>query len=112
MVSASSAGGAPTNGRSNDIAKRKLNPELIDDENPEWSAAEVARARPGIEVLSPSLLENIRRVRGKQKTPTKESITIRLSPDVVKRFRDSGTGWQGRMDDALRDWLKRHSPMT
>lgn len=48
--------------------------------------------------------------RGKQKAPTKELISIRLSPEVLDRFRASGTGWQGRVDAALREWLKRHSP--
>jgi len=41
---------------------------------------------------------------------TKERITIRLSPDVLAAFRASGSGWQTRIDTALRDWLKRHSP--
>ena len=30
---------------------RKPNPELIDDENPEWTEADFARARPAAEVL-------------------------------------------------------------
>ncbi len=41
---------------------------------------------------------------------TKERITIRLSPDVVTTFRATGAGWQTRIDAALRDWLKDHSP--
>jgi uncharacterized protein (DUF4415 family) len=41
---------------------------------------------------------------------TKERITIRLSKEVVDRFRASGTGWQTRVDAALKDWLKTHSP--
>lgn len=41
---------------------------------------------------------------------TKERITIRLSPEVVQAFRASGTGWQTRLDAALKDWLKTHSP--
>lgn len=40
---------------------------------------------------------------------TKERITIRLSPDVVSTFRASGSGWQTRMDAALREWLKTHA---
>lgn len=47
-------------------------------------------------------------VRGPQKTPTKERITIRLSRDVVERFRATGEGWQSRVDGALQDWLKKH----
>ena len=45
-------------------------------------------------------------VRGPQKAPTKERITIRLSRDVVERFRAAGEGWQSRVDAALRDWLR------
>lgn len=41
---------------------------------------------------------------------TKERITIRLSRDVVAQFRATGDGWQTRMDAALKDWLKTHSP--
>jgi uncharacterized protein (DUF4415 family) len=41
---------------------------------------------------------------------TKERITIRLSRDVIDRFRASGDGWQTRVDTALKDWLKDHTP--
>jgi uncharacterized protein (DUF4415 family) len=41
---------------------------------------------------------------------TKERITIRLSPDVLERFRATGSGWQTKVDAALRDWLKTHAP--
>jgi len=41
---------------------------------------------------------------------TKERITIRLSRDVVETFRASGDGWQTRVDTALKDWLKTHTP--
>ena len=41
---------------------------------------------------------------------TKERITIRLSPEVVQSFRATGDGWQTRVDAALKDWLKTHSP--
>ncbi|MHB1642239.1 MAG: BrnA antitoxin family protein [Acidithiobacillus sp.] len=30
--------------------------------------------------------------------------------DVLEMFRASGPGWQTRMNAALRDWLKTHSP--
>ena len=41
---------------------------------------------------------------------TKERITIRLSREVVETFRASGDGWQTRVDSALKDWLKTHTP--
>ena len=51
------------------------------------------------------------KLRGRPKAAvTKERITIRLSQEVVERFRASGDGWQTRMDAALKDWLKTHSP--
>tara|TARA_R110000823_G_scaffold29351_3_gene85206 strand:+ start:336 stop:641 length:306 start_codon:yes stop_codon:yes gene_type:complete len=40
---------------------------------------------------------------------TKERITIRLSPEVVARFRATGSGWQSRMDKALLEYLRTHS---
>ena len=49
--------------------------------------------------------------RGTGKRPAKEAINIRLSPDVLAAFRVSGEGWQSRIDAALRDWLKTHSPV-
>jgi uncharacterized protein (DUF4415 family) len=47
-------------------------------------------------------------VRGPQRAPTKERITIRLSADVVQSFRATGAGWQTRVDVALQEWLKTH----
>lgn len=42
---------------------------------------------------------------------TKEQVAIRLDRDVLAAFRASGAGWQTRMNAALRDWLKTHSPV-
>ena len=41
---------------------------------------------------------------------TKERISIRLSRDVVKRFRAYGPGWQTRVDVALKEWLETQQP--
>jgi uncharacterized protein (DUF4415 family) len=57
--------------------------------------------------LAPSLQSKLG-VRGPQKTPTKERVTIRLSRNVVDSFRSTGDGWQTRVDAALQDWLKKH----
>lgn len=39
----------------------------------------------------------------------KVSTTIRLDADVLDAFKSFGRGWQTRLNDALRDWLKEHS---
>ena len=87
--------------------KKRAKPELIDDDNPEWTGAEIKRALPFAGL--PASLQA--KLRGRPKAAiTKERITIRLSPDVVQPFRATGDGWQTRIDAALRDWLKKHSP--
>ncbi|OQB98689.1 BrnA antitoxin family protein [Candidatus Skiveiella danica] len=53
----------------------------------------------------PAALQRKLGVRGPQRTPTKERITIRLSHDVVEQFRATGDGWQTRIDKALQEWL-------
>lgn len=85
---------------------------LIDanDEVRELTTADMAKFKPAAEVLPLALRKKLG-VRGAQKTPTKERITIRLSREVVDQFRDSGEGWQTRVDAALQDWLKSHSPV-
>lgn len=37
-------------------------------------------------------------------------LSVRYSPEVVEYFRATGRGWQTRMDDALKEWLKEHAP--
>ena len=87
--------------------KKQPKLEIIDNENPEWTAADIKRAVP-FSGLPASLQAKLR---GRPKAAvTKERITIRLSPDVVQPFRATGDGWQTRIDAALRDWLKKHSP--
>lgn len=90
------------------MAKRK--PLIREDgEVRELTAKDMAKFGPAAEVLPPSLRKKLG-VRGPQKAPIKERITIRLSREVVERFRKSGDGWQTRIDAALREWLKKHPP--
>ena len=42
--------------------------------------------------------------------PIKEQVAVRYSPDVLAVFRATDAGWQTRMYDALRDWLRTHNP--
>ena len=60
----------------------------------------------------PKSLQAKLRSRGPQKAPIKERVTIRLSPEVVQPFRETGAGWQSRLDAALKDWLRSHKPAS
>ena len=70
---------------------------------------ELSRFRPASEVLSAGLQAKLRSPGRPKAEVTKERITIRLSPDVLSAFRASGPGWQTRMNEALRDWLREHA---
>jgi uncharacterized protein (DUF4415 family) len=50
------------------------------------------------------------RKRGPQKAPLKVPTTIRFDADVLAELKATGKGWQTRVNDAMRDWLKNHSP--
>lgn len=39
---------------------------------------------------------------------TKERISIRLSREVLDAFRAGGPGWQTRMDEVLKAWVRSH----
>jgi uncharacterized protein (DUF4415 family) len=47
--------------------------------------------------------------RGPQAAPTKQLVSVRYSPEVLAFFKASGTGWQTRMDDVLKQWVTRQS---
>ena len=46
--------------------------------------------------------------RGLQKAPTKEQVTLRLDREVLAHFRNSGSGWQTRLGEALRRFVSRN----
>ncbi|WP_211239018.1 BrnA antitoxin family protein [Desulfonatronum lacustre] len=55
-------------------------------------------------------LEVVRKGRGRPKgSGTKEQVAVRFDKDILEVFRAAGPGWQTRMNDALRDWLRTHS---
>lgn len=77
-----------------------------------WDGAdEDDRPATAVELATAIAADLQRRGRGPQKAPAKERVTIRLSQEVVQAFRATGAGWQTRMNAALKDWLKTHSPV-
>jgi len=88
-----------------------VEPEIDDGENPEWTLADFARARPAREVLGDEVVDAWvaaqKRRRGAQKAPTKTPVSLRLSASVVDHFRATGPGWQRRIDEALKAAIDR-----
>lgn len=76
----------------------KADLETVSD-NPEWTAADIAKAKPFSEAF-PELAKTLKG-RGPQKEPTKVPVSIRLSPAVVDHFKATGPGWQSRIDAVL-----------
>jgi uncharacterized protein (DUF4415 family) len=39
---------------------------------------------------------------------TKVATSLRLDRDLLEAFKETGDGWQTRVNDALREWAKEH----
>ena len=74
---------------------------VVDADNPEWTAEDFKRARPATS-LPPEIRSAFPNTRGPQKSLRKVPVSIRLTPEVVERFKASGPGWQSRIDDVLK----------
>jgi uncharacterized protein (DUF4415 family) len=96
------------------MGSKRLDPELVDDDNPESTPQEIARARPAGDMLPKIFgakpVKAMLKPRGRPPVEVvKDRITIRQSPDVTAAFRASGDGWQARIDVASKDWLRTYS---
>lgn len=91
---------------------------LTDEEGEvrELTEEDFALARPLVEVMPPEFVAMVlahqdemarqglmppRRTRGTQKAPTKKPVTLRLSEEVIDKFKATGKGWQARINDVL-----------
>lgn len=82
----------------------------FDEENPEWTDADFAKARPIAEF--PELAAAFERARagrpvGSTKPNSKVQVALRIDPDIVAAFKADGPGWQSRMNAALRAAMPR-----
>jgi uncharacterized protein (DUF4415 family) len=69
-------------------------PEITD----EWIAT--AEMRKGDKVIR----------RGRPTGSHKTATTVRFDDDILETFKATGPRWQSRLNAAVRDWLKTHSP--
>jgi len=87
---------------------RKPDPELIDEHTPEWTKADFEQAKR-LKDMPASFQRSIKRMRGPQKSPVKIQTSIRFDQDVLEGLKATGRGWQTRVNDAMREWLRSHS---
>lgn len=80
-------------------------PPLTDDDGEvrELTVEDLTAFRPAREALPTDVQESVGiRRRGPQRKPTKVPVTMRLDADLLDALRESGPGWQTRLNDILR----------
>lgn len=79
------------------------------DDNPELTAAELAQMRPAREVLGDAFVQAQNRGGRPRKADPKQTVTLRLDPDIVRHLKATGSGWQTRINDLLAKMIARGS---
>lgn len=82
-----------------------------DPDSHELDAEWFAKAKPANEVLSPEVYAALvtKRPRGRPKAEEPKVFTgIRLDADLVAAFKATGSGWQTRVNAALRQFITEH----
>ena len=77
--------------------------EAVD--SPELTKDEMQQMRPFREVFPELAREIDKEIAARGRPPlavTKTSVTLRLDPDVLAKFKATGKGWQSRINDALK----------
>ena len=62
---------------------------------------------PDASVLMREVIEK-RRAGRPAGSGNKEQVAIRFDKDILSYFRAAGSGWQTRMNNALKEWLSTH----
>jgi uncharacterized protein (DUF4415 family) len=90
---------------------RKPDPEMIDEDAPELTDAELAEMRPAAEILPPDFYAMVtKRPRGRPRSADpKVPVTLRLDREVVEAFKALGPRWQTRMNEVLKAAVTRRA---
>lgn len=77
---------------------------------PEEDSAINAGIAADPDTFEPSETEfkRLKRMGRPRKDSPKVPLTVRYDADIIEAFKAGGEGWQTRMNDALRDWLREH----
>ncbi|CAN1553432.1 BrnA antitoxin of type II toxin-antitoxin system [Sphingomonadaceae bacterium] len=81
------------------VNKLVLNPELVDlDDAPELTDEWFDKAT--FKVAGKVVR------RGRPKGSNKEQVAMRLDRDIIQHFKEGGTGWQSRINAALKELIR------
>ena len=61
--------------------------------------------------LSDAAFNRLKPMRGRGRplgSGKKVQMTVRFDVEIIDTFKRTGEGWQTKMNDALKDWLKTH----
>ena len=88
------------------LSKRKL--RMPTDEEDAAIKTGIA-ADPDTHEMTEAEFKQLRPIRGRPAGSGKKvQMTVRFDAEVIDAFKGAGEGWQTRMNDALKDWLKTH----
>jgi len=65
--------------------------------------------RPATEEELRAGIEAYRRSRGRPAGSNKEQVAIRFDKDVLAALRATGKGWQTRVNEVMREWVKERA---
>lgn len=67
-----------------------------------------ALSDPDNQPLTAEQLAQFKRKPGRPAGSSKELVSLRLDAEVLETFRSTGSGWQTRINEVLKDWAKHH----
>jgi uncharacterized protein (DUF4415 family) len=88
--------------------KRDTKSAWIDpDDAPEWTDEMFDRAQISIggRVIREATGTITKRGRPPVGDEAKQQVTLRLAPNVIRYFKDSGDGWQTRLNETLEEYV-------
>lgn len=88
------------------MAKRH-DPNVIDDDNPEWTEADFARAVPFTEMF-PDQAKGLKNQGGRPRLEKpKVFVGFRLAADLAESIKATGKGYNARVEKVLRDAMSQ-----
>ena len=87
--------------------KPKIDPEIDEFETSLLRSLEQATQEQFAGVHTPAQITARRgRPIGSTKADSKQAVKLRFDPDVLAALRATGRGWQTRVNDVMREWVK------